>query len=75
MKLIYIYKNELHKTCFTHNMFYGAYKDLLRRTASNKVVMHLKLLVIQSIMDNSKDLPLGSTHFLTKNLFFILFLF
>ena len=34
----YIYKNELDKACFQHDMAYGKYKDLERRTQSNKVL-------------------------------------
>ena len=34
----YIYKNELDKACFTHDVAYGEYKDLTRRTASDKVL-------------------------------------
>ena len=34
----YIYKNELDKGCFQHNMAYGGFKDLKRRTFSDKVV-------------------------------------
>ena len=33
----YIYKNELDKVCFQHDMAYGDFKDLARRTASDKV--------------------------------------
>ena len=33
----YIYKNELHKVCFQH-MAYGDFKDLKRRTFSDKVL-------------------------------------
>ena len=32
----YIYKNELDKACFQHDMAYGDSKDLKRRTASDK---------------------------------------
>ena len=32
----YIYKNELYKACFQHDMAYGDFKDLARRTASDK---------------------------------------
>ena len=32
----YIYKNELDMTCFQHDMAYGNFKDLARRTASDK---------------------------------------
>ena len=34
----YIYKNELHKVYFQNDMTYGHFKDLVRRTASNKVL-------------------------------------
>ena len=33
-----IYKNELDKACFQHDMAYGDFKDLARRTASDKVL-------------------------------------
>ena len=36
--LNYIYKNELDKACFQHGMAYGDFKDLKRRTASNKLL-------------------------------------
>ena len=32
----YIYKTELDKACFQHDMAYGDFKDLARRTASDK---------------------------------------
>ena len=34
----YIYKNVLDKICFQHDMAYGNFKDLARRTASDKVL-------------------------------------
>ena len=34
----YIYKNELDKACFQHNMAYGGFKDLTKRTAADKVL-------------------------------------
>ena len=34
----YIYKNELDKACFQHDMAYGNFNDLKRRTASDKVL-------------------------------------
>ena len=33
-----IFKNELDKACFQHNMAYRDFKDLKRRTASDKVL-------------------------------------
>ena len=34
----YIYKNELGKTCFQHDIVYGNFKDLKRRTFSDKIL-------------------------------------
>ena len=34
----YIYRNELDKACFQHDMAYGDFKDLPKRTAANKVL-------------------------------------
>ena len=34
----YIYRNELDKVCFQHDMAYGDFKDLGRRTAAYKVL-------------------------------------
>ena len=34
----YIYRNELDKACFPHDMAYGDFKDLAKRTASDKVL-------------------------------------
>ena len=34
----YIYQNELGKACFQHDMAYGDFKDLIRRTASDKLL-------------------------------------
>ena len=34
----YIYKNELDKACFQHDMAYGDFKDLPKRTAADKIL-------------------------------------
>ena len=34
----YIYRNELDKACFQHDMTYGDFKDLKRRTAADNVL-------------------------------------
>ena len=34
----YIYRNELDKVCFQHDMAYGDFKDLKRRTAADNVL-------------------------------------
>ena len=33
----YIYRNELEKTCFQHDIAYGDFKDLPKGTAADKV--------------------------------------
>ena len=37
-KTVFIYKNELDKACFQHDMTYGKSKDLIKRTQSNKIL-------------------------------------
>ena len=34
----YIYRNELDKACFQHDMAYEDFKDIKRRTASDKIL-------------------------------------
>ena len=34
----YIYRNELDKACFQHDMAYGDFKNLAKRTAADKVL-------------------------------------
>ena len=34
----YIYRNDLDKACFQHDMAYGDFKDLKKRTAADKVL-------------------------------------
>ena len=53
----FIYKNELDKACFQHDMDYGKTKDLVKRTQSDKVlkIRHLKLRVIQITMVIKED--------------------
>ena len=36
----FIYKNELGKACFQHNMDYGKSKDLAKKTQSEKVLRY-----------------------------------
>ena len=36
--LRYIYRNKLDKACFQHDMAYGDFKDVPRRTAPDKVL-------------------------------------
>ena len=41
--LRYIYQDKLGKVCFQHSLDYGHFKDLTRRTTSDKVVRDLAL--------------------------------
>ena len=61
----YIYKNKLDKACFQHDMTYGDFKDLKKRTASDKFeeIKHLILLKILYMMDIKEDLLLWFTNF------------
>ena len=34
----FIYKNELDRSCFQHDMAYGKSKDLVERTQSDKIL-------------------------------------
>ena len=34
----YIYRNDLDKSCFQHDMAFEEYKDLKRRTQSDKIL-------------------------------------
>ena len=46
--LRYIYKNELDKSCFQHNMAYGDFKDLAKRTVSDKVLKDKAFNIVKS---------------------------
>ena len=45
----YIYKNELDKACFQHDMAYGDFKDLKRRTFSDKVLRNKAFNVVKNL--------------------------
>ena len=67
----YIYKNELHKVCFQHIMACGDFKDLARKTASDKVLRDKAFNIAkkQNMMDIKEVLLLWFINFLIKNLF------
>ena len=64
-----IYKNELDKDCFQHDMAYGDFKDLTRRTASDNVlrVKHLILLKILNMTGIKEGLLLWFINLLIKS--------
>ena len=43
----YIYKNELGKASFQHDMAYRSFKDLKRRTASDKILRYKALILLK----------------------------
>ena len=65
----YIYRNELDKGCSQHDMAYGDFKELIRITASDKVleIRHLLLLKIQNMMNVKEDLLPWFINFLIKS--------
>ena len=42
----YIYKNELDKACFQHDIVYGDFKDLAKRTAADKVLRNKAFKIV-----------------------------
>ena len=43
----FVYKSELDKACFQHDMAYGKSKDLPKRTKSDKVLGDLNMMVFK----------------------------
>ena len=43
-----IYQNELDKTCFQHDMAYRNFKDLTRRTASDKILCDKEFNIVKN---------------------------
>ena len=82
----YIYKNEHDKASFQHDMAHGDFKDLARRTVSDKILRDKAdididkdkkidkkiLLKILNMMDIKEGLLLWFTHFLIKCLLAVL---
>ena len=63
----YIYKNELNKACLQYDMAYGDFKDIARRTASDKFLRdNAILLKIPTTMDIKKGLLLSFANFSIK---------
>ena len=66
----YIYQNELDKACFQDDMAYGSFKDLTRRTDSDKI-LHVKAFFIAknpiNMMDINVDFFQRFINFLIKN--------
>ena len=54
----YIYKNELDKACFQHDIAYGDFKDIFRRTAPHKILCNktFSTAKIRNMTDVNLDL-------------------
>ena len=57
----FIYKNELDKACFQHDMAYGKAKDLVRRTQSDKVLKDKALKIASNPKYDGYQRELAST--------------
>ena len=66
----YIYKNELDKPCFQHDIAYGGFKDLKRRTFSDKVLRDKasNIAKILNMIGIKEESLLWFINFLTKSL-------
>ena len=56
----YIYQNELDKACFKHDMAYGDFKDLAKRTASDKVLSDKTFNIAKNPKDDGYQRGLAS---------------
>ena len=57
----FIYKNELDKACFQHDMAYGKTKDLVRRTQSDKVLRDKACKIVSDSKYDGYQRGLAST--------------
>ena len=59
----YIYKSELNKACLQHDMAYGAFKDLNRRAAADKVLHDKEFDIAKNPKDDGYQRGLASIIF------------
>ena len=64
----YIYNNELDKACFQHYMACVDFKDLKRRTASDKILRDKAFNIAKNMMEIEEDFLLWFIIFLIKRL-------
>ena len=62
----YIYRNELDKICFYHYMANGDFKDLAKRTASDKVLRDKALNIVKNLKYDGYQRALASVVFFDK---------
>ena len=65
-----IYRNEIDKACFQYDMAYGDFKDLARRTASDKILRDKAFNTAKNPKSERYQRGLASVihRFLTKSL-------
>ena len=56
----YIYQNELDKAGFQHDMAYGDFKDLTRRTTSDKILHDKAFNIAKNLKYNGYERSLAS---------------
>ena len=56
---IYIYQNELDKSCFQNDMAYEDFKDLPRRTAADKVLCDKAFNIAKNLKYDTYQCRLG----------------
>ena len=59
-KLSYIYKNDLDKACFQHDIAYNKFKDLEKRTQSDIVLKNIALKIASNPKYNGYERELAS---------------
>ena len=66
----YIYRNELDKACFQHDMAYGHFKDLTKRTAADKFLKNKAFNIAKDLKYDRYQRGLASMvcNFLIKRL-------
>ena len=63
----YIYKNELDKACFQHDVGYGDFKDLAKRTRADKVLRDKAFKIASDQKYNGYQRGLASMFFDKKS--------
>ena len=56
----YIYRNELDKACFQYDMAHGDFKDLAKRTASDKVLRRKPFNIAKNPKSDGYQISLAS---------------
>ena len=71
----YVYRTELNKTCFQHDVAYEDFKDLPRKTASDKVLRDKSFNIAKNLKydGNQRGLVSMVYKFFDKNLLQVVF--